>query len=547
MLIIDLISRESKVDKRLFITLGCVSAFANAMILAVINVAAFYVSGKSTGGGTLYYLVMFLLAISIFGITQKQLLLKATHHVESAIDRLRRDLAYKIRHCELLTLETIGKEQISTVMNKELQTISQSSQIFVIVIQSSVLVLFAAMYVAYLSFPAFLIIAGSVSLGAIIHLQRSKEINRLLGLAFSGENAIVRKLGDFLDGFKEVKISRARAESLEQAFADDSAGVTTARKKIQSLFATDFVSTQLTFYLAIGSILFLAPGITRIDPAMVIQITTATLFLIGPISNAVGGLPTMAAANAAAMNVLQLEKALEQAVRPQGNAPVIKEFERIEVKGLHFVHQHSPDEPGFEVGPVNLNIERGQTIFITGGNGSGKTTFIRLLMGLYPADKGTITVDGDTITPSKLDAYRNMFTAVFSDFHLFETLYGIVDYDEQEAQQWLNFLEMSHKVELIDNNFSTVELSTGQRKRLALLSSILESRPIYIFDEWAADQDPHFREKFYHQVLPKLKERSHTVIAITHDDKYFDMADVRLSVADGQISELYNSGASNGD
>ncbi len=537
MYILDLISRESPIDKKVFITLGCVSAFANALILAIINVSAFYVADNYGKGSTLYYLALFLVVVLIFGMTQRRLLLKATLHVENAIDKLRKALTNKICQCELMALEQIGKERINTVMTNELQTISKSAQLFVVVIQSSALVFFSAIYVAYLSLSAFLIIAGSISIGAIIHLKRSKEINRQLALAFEGENAVIKKLGDFLFGFKELKLSRTREHELKQAFAEDSNHVTAARREIQTLFANDFVSTQLTFYLAIGSILFLAPSISQIDPAMVIQITTATLFLIGPISNAIGGLPTLASANAAAFNVLELEKALSASTVAPSEGPVLTNFEQIRFKGLHFVHRHRPDERGFEVGPVNLTVKKGQTIFITGGNGSGKTTLIRLMMGLYRGVGGCIEVDGRVVQDERLDAYRNLFTAVFSDFHLFETLYGLAEHDPEEAQQWLKFLEMDHKVLLVNGQFSTIDLSTGQRKRLALLSSILEHRPIYVFDEWAADQDPHFREKFYHEVLPKLKQKGQTVLAITHDDKYFDMADVRLKVADGQVFE----------
>ena len=537
MIIFDLISRESKIEKRKFALLGCLSALSNAMILAVINAASFRLGDNPFSGVSLYFLVLFLLAACIYGLTQKRLLTKATHHVEAVIDKLRCSMVNRVRNCELDNIEKIGQERILNVMNKELQTISQSAQVFVIVAQNSVLVMFASIYIAWLSLPAFFIITASILIGAFIHWARSKEINHQLALAFQGENDLMKKLSHFLRGFKEIKLSRARARELQQDFAEDSKAVTTARKKTLSLFAEDYVSTHLTFYMAIGSILFVVPALTSVEANKVVQITTATLFLIGPISSAVGGLPSFASANAAAVNLLELEKELQQAQVKESVEPGLTDFKQIELKNLHFEYRHGPDEVGFEVGPINFTIEKGQTIFVTGGNGSGKTTFIRLLMGLYPASRGSIIVDGKPIPQSQIDGYRNLFTAVFADFHLFERLYGISDYSQEDVSKWLDYLEMSHKVSVSDDRFSTVELSTGQRKRLALFCCILEARPIYVFDEWAADQDPHFREKFYQQVLPELKAREHTVIAITHDDKYFNLADVHLKVSDGQISK----------
>ena len=86
-------------------------------------------------------------------------------------------------------------------------------------------------------------------------------------------------------------------------------------------------------------------------------------------------------------------------------------------------------------------------------------------------------------------------------------------------------LQLDHKVRIEDGAFSTIHLSQGQRKRLALLTSYLEDRPIYVFDEWSADQEPMFREIFYRHLLPGLRAKLKTVVVITHDDRYFDAAD----------------------
>ncbi|MDD5036083.1 MAG: ATP-binding cassette domain-containing protein [Methylococcaceae bacterium] len=176
----------------------------------------------------------------------------------------------------------------------------------------------------------------------------------------------------------------------------------------------------------------------------------------------------------------------------------------------------------FTLGPLNLIIHPGELVFLIGGNGSGKSTLALLMVGLYRPESGIIRLDGETITEDKIEKYRQHFSAVFFDFFLFESLLGFdkLGIDEQ-VQEYLKLLDLDHKVTIKGGKFSTLGLSQGQRKRLALLVAYLEDRPFYVFDEWAADQDPVFKKIFYGEILASLKSRGKTVIVITHDDAYF--------------------------
>jgi putative ATP-binding cassette transporter len=189
------------------------------------------------------------------------------------------------------------------------------------------------------------------------------------------------------------------------------------------------------------------------------------------------------------------------------------------------------------VGPIDLTIRAHEITFITGGNGSGKSTFLKLLTGLYQPTSGVIKVDKVPIDETNREIYRNMISTVFSDYHLFKRLYGLRNIDHQEINELLREMELEEKTGLVDNEFETLELSNGQKKRLALLVSLLEDRPIFVFDEWAADQDPGFRRKFYKELLQKLKEKGKTIIAVTHDDRYFDVADRLLKMEEGKVTE----------
>jgi putative ATP-binding cassette transporter len=96
-------------------------------------------------------------------------------------------------------------------------------------------------------------------------------------------------------------------------------------------------------------------------------------------------------------------------------------------------------------------------------------------------------------------------------------------------------MELSDKVGFENGRFTTSDLSTGQRKRLAMIVAMLEDREVYLFDEWAADQDSHFRDVFYREILPDFKARGKTVLAVTHDDHYWDCCDRRVTLDLGMI------------
>ena len=183
-----------------------------------------------------------------------------------------------------------------------------------------------------------------------------------------------------------------------------------------------------------------------------------------------------------------------------------------------------------------MTIYPGELIFLIGGNGSGKTTLVKLLMGLYEPESGEIRVDNKPVTAADCDDYRQQFSAVFFDFYLFERLFGFDPKNiDSESQKYLDLLQLSHKLTVKNGKLSTIELSQGQRKRVALLNAYLEDRPIYIFDEWAADQDPQFKRVFYYELVPELKSRGKTVIVISHDDRYYSLADRLIKLESGRV------------
>jgi putative ATP-binding cassette transporter len=285
---------------------------------------------------------------------------------------------------------------------------------------------------------------------------------------------------------------------------------------------------------------FLVPMLSSGYSDVVVKTTTAVLFLIGPISGLVANVPVFNNANIAAANITKLDEMLAGPVEraqllstPNGNR---RTFREIVLRGVVFQHRDSQAVP-FTVGPIDLTLRAGEIVFLTGGNGSGKSTLLKLLTALYLPQLGSIQIDGELVTPDNAQSYRDMFATVFSDFHLFRKLHGIDIDSPDEVQPLIDEMELTEKTALVDRAFNTLDLSAGQRKRLALLVAMLERRPVCILDEWAADQDPIFRRKFYYEILPILRARGATIIAVTHDDRYFHLADRQLRMEEGKLLE----------
>ncbi|MCI5116129.1 MAG: ATP-binding cassette domain-containing protein [Candidatus Electrothrix sp. AX1] len=233
-----------------------------------------------------------------------------------------------------------------------------------------------------------------------------------------------------------------------------------------------------------------------------------------------------------------IKKADEDLPVPLRNS--FEQFCSINIEGIKFSYpkQDGPEQV-FSVTIDELNIKSGEILFIVGGNGSGKSTLMKVLTGLYPPEQGTVSIDGQSIS---ITDYRDMFSAVFSDFHLFDRLYGLEGVDENRVGELLKITELEGKTQYEQGKFTVQDLSTGQRKRLALIIAMLEDRPIFVFDEWAADQDPYFRRYFYEDILPSLKKQGKAIIAVSHDDRYFHLADKVVRMDYGRITEQWRPG-----
>jgi len=393
-----------------------------------------------------------------------------------------------------------------------------------------------------LSVAAILTTIVIVSIAAVIFHQKNRRLVSEKQRAAAWERRLFDRLTDFLDGFKEVRLNRKRSAGLFDDAVDVSRTAANIKINTQAETFKMIVTSQISMYVLLGAVVFVAPQFSdSLGGAALTKTTTALMFIVGACFGLVQSIPVLLNANASADRIVQLENALRATISQQPHEiPIVERFEKIEMRKISFRYVDRFSEAAFKIGPIDFTLRPGELVFITGGNGSGKSTFLRVLSGLYPPDSGEIILDGKRIDDSTRDEYRALMSAIFFDYHLFRRLYGVPDAEPGEVDRLLKLFRLADKTGLTDGEFRTLELSGGQRRRLALIVSLLEKRPILLLDEWTAEQDPEFRRKFYDELLPDLMKAGATVVVITHDDRYLDELNLparRIRMDEGRIVE----------
>lgn len=459
---------------------------------------------------------------------------------QGTIAQLRRDLVQAILRAPLRQLEVLGAPRLLVALTDDVYQVTQALLAIPILAVNVALLLGGAVYLAWLSWPMLCGLLVLIAIGAVGHRLLVRGAFRSLIAAREDEDKLFGHFRALTEGIKELKLHRERRGVF---FSRDIQETTEAYQQHNIMAETRFALSQhwshLLFYLLIGSVLFLLPGLATVQPHALTGYVITALYLMGPLAGVLGSFSLFGRANIALEKIQLLGISLTTRT-PETNGVVSQaaglRFDQLELSAVTHSYHHEKDDSHFMVGPVNLTFRPGEIVFLVGGNGCGKSTLAKIIAGLYPPEGGDIRVDGRSVTDANRDDYRQLFSAVFSDFYLFDNLMGLNGTNlDDKAQVYLRQLHLDHKVKIQNKTFSTIFLSQGQRKRLALLTAYLEDRPFYLFDEWASDQDPQFKNIFYRQLLPDLKARGKTVLVVTHDDNYFSCADRIIKLDYGQV------------
>jgi putative ATP-binding cassette transporter len=538
--IIAFLQRETQALDRKLLVLTAVSGIANALNLAVINAGVDALKG---GGPSWQHFAWFGLSISLFVYSLRHILYASTRMAEEAIGSVRLRLADKIRRSDLLALEQIGETDIHARISRDTAAIAQAARPLFAAAQGTIMIVFTMAYIAAVSPVAMVLCLVLIASGAGQYFRNRKAYDEGLHEASRQEDVLFGALNGLLRGFKEIRINQPKSDDVFGDFEATTTRVREVRSQVMIRFANNILFVEMFFLVLLGAVTFVLPVVSEAFTGSATKIVAAILFFFGPLGNVVTMIPMLSQVNVTVENLWRLEAQLDEALKKTSGheaAPLadMSGFGAIHFEGITFRYHDREGNATFQVGPINAEVRKGEVLFLVGGNGSGKTTLLKLFTALYWPEQGAIRVDGEAVGAANIQSYRHLFSAIFSDFHLFDKLHGLRQVAPERVNQMLELMEISHKTAYRDGRFTNTQLSTGQRKRLALVVSCLEDKPVYIFDEVAADQDPPFRRYFYETLLPELKAAGKTVVVVSHDDRYFHLGDRVLQMDYGRLAEM---------
>jgi cyclic peptide transporter len=515
---------------------SCLSAGASMLLLDYLNGQVGAAGSARLGDWLPTYLLG---VVALFGaslLANGLMVLVSTRAVAS----IRKQLVRGILGTHFPTLEATGKGPLLAVLTDDVENLSEGLSIAPQFLQNLLTTLACCGYLAYLSLPTFAWFGASVLLGAGLTFLAIRSGNRNYEKYRDLKDAYYQHLHALFDGAKELATNTRRR------------GYFTNRELMPSIDALKGAQQQWDLYWHLSEIwtrvlLFLALGVAlaaiqqhasgNVDLAISYFVTIT--FLSGAIDFVVNSVSTMSKAAVSARMIARLELDATKATGEPEGSPLPPDWRLLRFDAVRYTARHA-DGDAFEIGPVSLTLRRGEVLFLVGGNGSGKSTFAKLMNGLYQRSSGSISVDDRLIDVDTPMAYRALFSTIHSDYYLFASVLNRNGdpAQDQQVNAWLAELGLSGKVRAENGCWSTTALSQGQRKRLALVQTWLDDAPICLLDEWAADQDPGFRAHFYESILPTMKAQGKTLVVISHDERYFHIADRICKFEGGRMVAL---------
>lgn len=519
-------------DKSLFTlsTLSITSGFGNALIIFMVNEVLNRNSNIFEGGLFLYFMMGML--IYVYG--QRLVRIRLITITNDLVYSRRMEIVNRILGTSYQKMEEIDDGRIQAGLNNDTETISGFANIFITGITSLITLICCFIYLGFISFYGLCLSILVALIAASLYFIVGRSANRLWENTRDIQNVFFGFINHITSGFKELALNRGKNDEFKKDMEQSCSAYRDKRVLADVKFANVFVIGELLFTFVVGIVAFFFPILFKdIENSSLRTFIFVYLYMTGPIHGVLNIIPNFIQMKISWKRINELIEQIHVSdkIKPD-EMPVHKRNIKLELKGVKYSYKDVNGET-FSVGPIDFDFHSGEITFITGGNGSGKSTLAKLLTGLYTPDQGEIRINECRVNAEQLG---QCYSAIFSDFHLFEKLYGF-DYTKkgEDIDQYLKLLRIEDKVEIHNGVFSTTRLSTGQRKRLALLISYLEDRPIYLFDEWAADQDPEFRCFFYQSLLPDMRKKGKCIIAVTHDDRYFDVADKVLKMETGKM------------
>ncbi|NME69787.1 cyclic peptide export ABC transporter [Flammeovirga aprica] len=481
------------------------------------------------------FLIKFLVVIVVFFTTRIAISRGIIHLSQSTYWKIRLNIVKKVITASYSVISK-KKAEIYSTLTHDVENITQLSFVLVNIFTATLTALACMAYLFFLSSTIFFITLFNFLIAYSIYHFVSKKGTAAFIVSRKLEENFLKLLNETLHGSKEINMDRKIGRKILSPYITGvSKKCEHSSKDAYNAFLNSQVAGQIFSFVMIMLILLFGQTYLGATSSSVIKFTFTLLYIMEPVGNATNSIPVISKAFISWDKIKTLgvtfgdEKS--NGIEKVKNRFCQNNFNTIELKKVSYEYPES----NFKIGPINLELQKGDTVFIYGENGSGKTTLMNTIIALSKLQKGELIRDQNLVNESNIEEYRSLFSVVFNDYFLFDQFYNIDKIVLEEAYYYLHLFEMSDKVSISSNGFSSTDLSTGQRKRLALIYAILVKKPIIVLDEWAADQDPYFRQKFYHDIVPLLNSKGFTIVAITHDDKYYHCCDKLFEMSNGKL------------
>ncbi|WP_445454941.1 cyclic peptide export ABC transporter [Flavobacterium sp. HNIBRBA15423] len=514
--------------------MSLIPGIANALIVMII--------GEFVGGNTeTKYLLMFFTLATYFYIVTIRLSKRKTAYLGSLVAKSFNSMILKnVFKIPFQKYEKIESGKIYTILDRDIGDIFYFSQVAIHIFSHMLTAIIIFIYLFTLDILNASVLVGSMAFVFVLYSFLGAPLNKAILDTRDKRESFTNLVTGLVNGFKELVLHNIKRVEYHKDMEERNTTLYQYQLKTAYIEINKTLLSELSFTVAVGATCLVSPMIFEFDKRLITTFVVGTLYLWGPFNNMLAGIPGIINAKIAWQRIREFLKNTDTKDLLLSEDEVafnVSSVEKLEVKDVYFNYEKTDqrEENTYGIGPINFEVSQGDIVFIIGGNGSGKTTFLKTLTGLYPADSGQILVNGKSVEPKMLGEH---FSVIYSDFYLFKKIYGIKTERLGQVYEWLEMFGLLDKVTIKDGAYSTIDLSKGQRKRLAILKSYLEDRPIYFFDECAADLDPDFKDFFYNELLVKMRDEGKLLIVITHDDKYFYVANKVYKMEMGTILEL---------
>ncbi len=482
------------------------------------------------------HFVMFTVLLAIYYISYRRFHLFVIRFVQELIADIKLNIMGHVRNIGLTDFEKTGPENIYLALIYDERFVSAISHYTASVLVAVSGIIIIHLYLCYLSPPAGILSICVYGTTCVIYWLNQVRISEMIGQVRAQEKIFLESVRDLFEGFKEIKLNNKKSDDFFHRGLKKHASVLRELKiQYQNIFMNNYSISYGLIKFLLMLMIFVVPLFGIVTHDLVFTLFGCLFYM--PYSFLIDKIPGIILASVSLRRLFELQRTLEKLdreTRTTEKKVSISDFRQLRYENISFFYEKKNNVGSFGVGPLDIVINKGEIVFITGGNGSGKSTLLKLITGLYPIQSGQVCLNNTEILTRD---NRHLFSVIFSDYHLFMRFYGMDEIDPDHAQDLIRMMQLEDKVSLEKNRFTTLELSAGQKKRLALIAALLENKPVYVFDEWAADQDTQFRKYFYEYLLPLFKTQGKAVVAVTHDDRYFYIADRVVKLEYGQVGE----------